>query len=202
MEVFAGDLTVPASLDPALRDVDAVLLIWTAPPQTAPAVLDRLAARTRRLGFLSAPHRTDHPFFRQPNPMATTYAEVERIVVASRLESTIIRPGMFASNALLEWATTIRTGGVVRWPDGCAETAPVDDRDVAAVHELTPDESARRTAATWPRPAVEMLLAAWNATMGVPPYITTAASDIVGSPPRTIAQWATDHAEGFGATTS
>src|SRR5476649_2583426 len=40
---------------------------------------------------------------------------------------------MFASNALNWWAPTIRAGGAVRWPYGAAETAPVDDRDVAAV---------------------------------------------------------------------
>jgi uncharacterized protein YbjT (DUF2867 family) len=40
---------------------------------------------------------------------------------------------MLASNALFWWATTIRAGGVIRWPYGAAETAPVDDRDVSAV---------------------------------------------------------------------
>ena len=64
--------------------------------------------------------------------MAVLYAEIERLIAASGLESTIIRPGMFASNALLWWASAIRAEGVVRWPYGAAETAPVDDRDVAA----------------------------------------------------------------------
>jgi uncharacterized protein YbjT (DUF2867 family) len=40
---------------------------------------------------------------------------------------------MFASNALSWWAAAIRADGVVRWPYGAAETAPADDRDVAAV---------------------------------------------------------------------
>ena len=44
---------------------------------------------------------------------------------------------MFASNALSWSATAIRTRGVVRWPYGAAETAPVDDRDVAAVAART-----------------------------------------------------------------
>ena len=43
---------------------------------------------------------------------------------------------MFASNAMLWWADAIRTDGVVRWPYGAAETAPVDERDVAAVAAL------------------------------------------------------------------
>ena len=44
---------------------------------------------------------------------------------------------MFASNALFWWAAAIRADGVVRWPYGAAESAPVDDRDVAAVAART-----------------------------------------------------------------
>src|SRR5262245_54853433 len=68
VEVVTGDLTVPESLDAGLRGVGTVFLVWTAPPETAPAVVDRLAARARRVVFLSAPHQTPHPFFQQPNP--------------------------------------------------------------------------------------------------------------------------------------
>src|SRR5438128_8484855 len=137
VEVVTGDLTVPESLDEGLRGVGAVFLVWTAPPTTAPAVVERLATYARRVVFLSAPHQTPHPFFQQPNPMAVLYAEIELLIVAAGLESTIIRPGIFASNALLWWAPTIRSGGVVRWPYGAAETAPVDDRDVATVAART-----------------------------------------------------------------
>ncbi|MFJ9774304.1 NAD(P)H-binding protein [Kitasatospora sp. NPDC101157] len=133
VEVFTGDLTVPESLDPALRGAGAVFLVWTAPPRTTEAVVERLAAHVRRLVFLSSPHRTPHPFFQQPNPMAALHADIERLIAATGLSSTIIRPGMLASNALAWWAPAIRAGEVVRWPHGAAETAPVDDRDVAAV---------------------------------------------------------------------
>src|SRR5204863_9196229 len=132
VEVVAGDLTVPGSLDAALQGVGAVFLLWAAPPGTAPAVIERVASRPRRVVFLSSPHQTPHPFFQQPNPMARFHADVERLIAATGLESTIIRPGMFASNALLWRAAAIRAEGVVRWPYGGAETAPVDDRDVAA----------------------------------------------------------------------
>ncbi len=137
VEVVSGDLTVPESLDAGLRGVDAVFLVWTAPPTTAAAVVERLATYTRRVVFLSSPHQTPHPFFQQPNPMAELHADIERLIAASGLESTIIRPGMFASNTLSWWVTPIRAEGVVRWPYGAAETAPVDDRDVAAVAART-----------------------------------------------------------------
>ena len=239
VEVVTGDLTVPESLDAGLRGVDAVFLVWTAPPMTAPAVVERLATHARRVVFLSAPHRTPHPFFQQPNPMAVLYAEIERLIAAAGLESTIIRPGIFASNALFWWATAIRADGVVRWPYGAAETAPVDDRDVAAVaartlyqgghagsdyvltgpeslsqaeqvgiigdvlgrqirfEELSPEEFRSETEGSWPRPVVDMLLAAWGATIGTPAFITSAVFDILGSAPRSFRQWVADHATAF-----
>src|SRR3954471_12033058 len=57
VEVVAGDLTVPESLDAGLRGVSTVFLVWTAPPETAPAVIERLAAAARRVVFLSSPHQ-------------------------------------------------------------------------------------------------------------------------------------------------
>src|SRR4029079_5071318 len=50
--------------------------------------------------------------------------------------------------------------------------------------ELTPDEVRGETEGSWPRPAVEMLLSAWGATMGTPAYITSTVSDILGTAPR------------------
>jgi uncharacterized protein YbjT (DUF2867 family) len=239
VEVVTGDLTVPESLDAGLRGAGAVFLVWTAPPATAPAVVERLAAHARRVVLLSSPHQTPHPFFRQPNPMAVLHADIERLIVAARIESTIIRPGMFASNTLFWWAAAIRAGDVVRWPYGAAETAPVDDRDVAAVaartlyedghaggdyvltgpeslsqaaqvsiigdvlgrrirfEELSPDEFRSETEGSWPRPVVDMLLAAWGATIGRPAFITSTVSGILGSAPRSFRQWAADHATAF-----
>jgi uncharacterized protein YbjT (DUF2867 family) len=193
----------------------------------------------RRVVFLSSPHQTPHPFFQQPNPMAVLHADIERLIAAAGLESTIIRPGMLASNALSWWSTAIRADGVVRWPYGAAETAPVDDRDVAAVTartlyqdghaggdyvltgpeslsqaeqvsiigdvlgrrisfaELSPDDFRRETEGSWPRPVVDMLLAAWGATMGRPAFITSTVFDILGSAPRSFRQWVADHATAF-----
>src|SRR5262245_59869905 len=37
IDVVAGDLTAPDTLTNALRDVDAVFLVWVAPPESAPA---------------------------------------------------------------------------------------------------------------------------------------------------------------------
>jgi uncharacterized protein YbjT (DUF2867 family) len=133
VDVVAGDFTEPDSLGPALDGVRTAFLVWTAPLAAATAVIERFASEKRRVVFLSSPHQTPHPFFQQPNPMARLHAEIERLLGEAGLESTFIRPGMFASNTQFWWGAAIREGDVVRWPYGAAETAPIDERDVAAV---------------------------------------------------------------------
>jgi len=239
VEVVRGDLTVLETLDPCLEDVDTVFLVWVAPPAAAPGALERIANHARRIVFLTAPLKTPHPFFQQPNPLAALHADIEGLIAAAGLASTIIRPGIFASNALYWWAASIRDGNVVRWPYGAAETSPIDERDIAAVaarvlsedghaggdyvitgpeslsqaeqvrligaaigrriqfEELSPEEFRRETADSWPGPIVDMLLTAWGATIGLPAFVTSTVSDVVGSPPRTFRQWAVDHSAAF-----
>jgi uncharacterized protein YbjT (DUF2867 family) len=133
VEVVRGDLTDPAGLAGCLDGVDTVFLVWTAPAGAFPAALDRIAGRARRIVLLTSPHRTPHPLFQQPNPLAAMYAEIERSIEASGLRWTFLRPGMFAANALSWWAPRIREGDVVRWPYAAAPTAPIHERDIAAV---------------------------------------------------------------------
>lgn len=137
VQVVAGDLTAPASLRPALDSVQSVFLVWTAPLSTAREVIARLATdesgKARRVVLLSSPHQTPHPFFQQPNALRAVHAEVERLVAHEAPGRVVLRPGMFASNALHWWAPQIRMGDVVRWPFRDVETAPIDERDIAAV---------------------------------------------------------------------
>jgi uncharacterized protein YbjT (DUF2867 family) len=63
VDVARGDLTLPESLGPSLEGIDTVFLVWTAPPRTVPAVLERIAKQARRIVFLSSPYKTAHPFF-------------------------------------------------------------------------------------------------------------------------------------------
>src|SRR6476646_4004109 len=58
VEVVAGDLIAPESLNAALQGVDSVFLLWTATPATVPGVIERLASHAHRVVFLSSPHRT------------------------------------------------------------------------------------------------------------------------------------------------
>jgi uncharacterized protein YbjT (DUF2867 family) len=133
VEVVTGDLTKPETLDGCVEDVDAMFLVWTAPAAAFRPAWQRIARRVRRVVFLSAPLKTPHPFFQQPNPMREMAMEIERLIEGSELEWTFVRPGMFAANALRWWAPQIRAGDVVRWPYLSVATAPIDERDIAAV---------------------------------------------------------------------
>jgi uncharacterized protein YbjT (DUF2867 family) len=134
VEVVRGDLTVPETLDRCLDGIDAVFLVWTAPPAAVAQALERIAKHARRIVFLSAPLKTAHPFFQQQNPARALGEQIERLIETSGLQWTFLRPGMFAANALSWWAPQIRAGGdVVRWPYAAAPTAPIHERDIATI---------------------------------------------------------------------
>jgi len=133
VEVVRGDLTAPETLDRALDDVAAVFLVWVAPLTTAADAIGRIASRTSRIVFLSAPIHTAHPFFQQPNAMRSIPAAIEDLIAKSGARWAFLRPAPFAINFLNWWAPQITSGDVVRWFYGSAATAPVHERDVAAV---------------------------------------------------------------------
>ena len=95
--------------------------------------MERIAKYGRRIVFLSAPLKTPHPFLQQPNPLRVLHTQIERLIETSILEWTFLRPGIFAANALSWWAPQMRAGDRVRWPYLSVATAPIDERDIAAV---------------------------------------------------------------------
>lgn len=132
-QVVRGDLTAPETLDDCLAGVDKVFLVWTAPPAGVAAALPRITQRAGRIVYLSAPLKTSHPLFQQPNLLRSMFEQIERTIEASGKEWTFLRPGMFAANALLWWAPQVRAGDLVRWPYLNVPTAPIDERDIAAI---------------------------------------------------------------------
>lgn len=235
-----ADLTDPASLDAPLKNADAVFLVWVAPPDAAPAAIERIARHTRRIVLLSAPHKTPHPFFQQTNPMAAMMARLEALIESSGVEWTNIRPGMFAANSIGWWASQIQAGDVVRWPYAAAATAPIDERDVAAVaarallddghagrdyvitgpesltqaeqvaiigdaigrklvlEEISPAEA--HAELPFPSFAIDMLMKAWAAAVGLPAYMTNQVAEITGREARSFREWSRDHASAFRGT--
>jgi uncharacterized protein YbjT (DUF2867 family) len=133
VEVVSGDLSAPETLDACLNGVDSVFLVWMAPLAAASPAIERIAAHARQIVLLTSPHRTPHPFFQQPNGMRAIHAGVERLIEEAGLAWTFLRPGPFAINCRNWWAPQLRKGDVVRWFYADAATAPVHERDIAAV---------------------------------------------------------------------
>jgi uncharacterized protein YbjT (DUF2867 family) len=147
IERMRGDLTAPETLDAALRGVDAVFLVWTAPAASASAAIERIAAHVPRLVLLTAPHQTPHPFFQQPNAMSAMLSRIEQQIEETSLQWTFIRPGMFAANCIDWWGAAFRADQLIRWPLLQAPSAPIDPTDVAAVVAHTLVDSTRTHAA-------------------------------------------------------
>lgn len=225
-EAVQGDLTDPASIDDALKDVESVFLLWPGFEADAAApVIERIARQARRVVFLSAKGTSFHQ-------------DVERLIRRSGLSWTFLRPGGFAANTLA-WAAQIREG-VVRWPYGQAKRALIHEKDIAAVavHTLTsaghggaayelsgpavisqedqvrtigevigrqvrwedlPPEVAREhLLAAWGDPGfVEAALAGWKAFVTSPEQVTGTVERLLGRPALTFRQWAEDHAGDF-----
>ena len=133
VDVVRGDLTIPETLDRCLQDIDTVFLVWVATPAAAAGAMERIAKHARRIVFLTAPLKTPHPFFQQPNPSRDVTERIEGLIETSGVEWTFLRAGIFAGNARHFWGPQIRAGDVVRWPYLDAPTAPTDERDLAAV---------------------------------------------------------------------
>ncbi|MEV1171197.1 NAD(P)H-binding protein [Nonomuraea sp. NPDC049784] len=129
VEVVRGDLTAPETLEPALKDVESVFLLWPAfTADHAADVVAAVAGHARRVVYLSAD---------VPDEPETHYHEIERLIRHSGLGWTFLRPGGFAANTL-GWAGQIRQG-VVHWPYGQASRSLIHEKDIAAVavHVLT-----------------------------------------------------------------
>ena len=127
--VVAADLTKPDTLKAALDGVSTVFLY--APTEGATAFVDAAkASGVEHVVLLSSgsvllPHAAG-------NLIAEEHRAVERELAGSGLRWTPIRPLVLANNAL-NWAESIREERVVRLVHPDAVTAPVHERDIAAV---------------------------------------------------------------------
>jgi uncharacterized protein YbjT (DUF2867 family) len=89
-----------------------------------------------RLVALSAIN-VDDDFSRQPSRYrGDRNKEAEQLAVESGLEWVSLRPSVFATNFAGMWAAQIRSGNVVSGPCAAASSAPIVERDIAAVAAL------------------------------------------------------------------
>lgn len=128
VEVVGGDLTRPGELP--LAGVTAVFLLAAVESDSAAAharaFLDN-APDLRRVVFLSSNAVT----VRRPGSYELHH-DVERVIEASGVAWTHVRPGEFMANKLV-WARTIKSDDVVRAPFPESVGAPVHEADVAEV---------------------------------------------------------------------
>ncbi len=133
VEVARGDLTLPETLDAGLRGIDVVFLIWVVAPFALVPALEKITKQASRVVFLSAPLKTPHPLFQQPNLARNLGLQIEQLIESSGVQRTFLRPSMFAANSTVWWGAQIREGNIVRWPYLGVPTAPIDERDTAAI---------------------------------------------------------------------
>jgi uncharacterized protein YbjT (DUF2867 family) len=130
------DLTDPATFRTALAGATSVFLYASA-ERIAEFVDEAVAAGVGHIVLLSSA-AVLHPDA-ENNFVARSHLDVERVLLASPIPSTILRPGSFASNASA-WAWSIRSGLPVSLPFPGSFIDPIHERDIAeAAHAVLTD---------------------------------------------------------------
>jgi uncharacterized protein YbjT (DUF2867 family) len=125
VEVVAGDLTKPDTLQPVLAGVDRLYLFPEASTAREVVALAKQAG-VRRVVVLSSGAVTG-------GYDTTFHLPVEQAVEESGLEWTHVRPGEFAANKLSLWGPSIRAERVVRDANPDSGWFPVHEQDIADV---------------------------------------------------------------------
>jgi uncharacterized protein YbjT (DUF2867 family) len=130
VQVAAADLEQPATVPAALAGASKAFL-YAKPAGIEGFVKAALAAGIRHVVLLSSGAVINADA--EHNPIARQHRAVELAIERSRLEWTFVRPGMFATNTRWWWKESIRTKNAVRLPYPDAQTAPVHEKDMAAL---------------------------------------------------------------------
>jgi uncharacterized protein YbjT (DUF2867 family) len=170
VEVAVADPARPDMLVPALRGVTAVFLNPAALRESTAAFLGLAGEHGVRRAVLLSALAVGNETGRQLTEIAAHHRVVEDAVTASGLEWAVLRPGAFAANSLAPWAAQIRAGDVVRGGYALATSAPIHERDIAAVAVRalrTGELLGGRTELTGPRSLTEAeMVAAIGAAIG------------------------------------
>ncbi|WP_433592093.1 NAD(P)H-binding protein [Nocardia sp. CA-145437] len=149
VEAAKGDLADTSSLTAALDGVRSMFLVPRLGPDAE--IIDRARrAGVEHVVLVSSITVETHPHL---GPAADN-AAVEKLLEASGMDWTILRPTQFASNALM-WALTIQAGQPVRTPyadTGLLAIHPTDIASVVRVALTEPGHRRQRYALTGPAP--------------------------------------------------
>jgi len=129
----AGDLADPASLDRAMKDVDAVFVLSSAAPGELAWHRNAIEAAARagvghlvRSSILGADPGSPARFIRD-------HGQADEYLRASGVPFTILRPNFYMHNVTELWPASLDPQGNYYAPAGEARISMVDARDVAAV---------------------------------------------------------------------
>ncbi|MFF9144235.1 NAD(P)H-binding protein [Streptomyces sp. NPDC014861] len=132
VQAVRGDLGDPGSLGAALEGIDAVFLVWPfLSAEGASDVVGEIGKHARRVVYLSSAGVGSGEV--EPGEAITLFhSELERLIEASGLEWTALRPTGFAGNTL-GWADEVRATGAVRAPLAALARPLIHEADMAAV---------------------------------------------------------------------
>lgn len=128
IERAIGDLDAPNTLEAALKGVNKVFLVTFETRQDSNLIQAAKNSGVQHIVKLST-LEANRPYLM----VGRWHREREKLIEASGLTWTFLRPGMFMSNSIEWWAETIKSQGKIYFPGGKGRVAPVAPYDVAAV---------------------------------------------------------------------
>jgi len=146
VDVFNGDLELPASIDAAMEGVSSVVLVTPPVVQQELNVIDSaVRAGVEHVVKITTKASADSPIARRRN-----HAEIENALIASGLGYTLLRNNAYMQNFLMMAPGIVRANGFST-ATGDGRVGHVDVRDVAAVAaEIAASPSAHVGKTYWP----------------------------------------------------
>ena len=152
VDVAAGDLDDPGSIDTAMRGVESVVLVSPAVPAQELSVIDSAArAGVGHVVKITSQASAESPIARQRGQ-----AEIEAGLIASGLRYTLLRNNFYMQNFLM-LAPAIATTDSFGSSAGSGQVGFVDARDVAAVAAEVAAAPAGHVARTYSLTGPELL---------------------------------------------
>jgi uncharacterized protein YbjT (DUF2867 family) len=135
LDAVHADLDRPGTLPAVLDGADKMFLYGMLDPQRPydieKVVATAVAAGIGQVVLLSSVSVVLDPDAEHPVPRLNR--TIEQAIQRSGMDWTFLRPGSFAANTRTWWADSIRADNVVRLPYPLAQSAPVHEKDIAAL---------------------------------------------------------------------